>query len=113
LPTGQSPVDRLFALSPDLLCLVGADGYFKQLNPAFERTLGWPGTELLARPFIDFVHPDDSAVTQDAFLALLDGTSPEMVENRYRRLFDPVVFAALRKVVVRRHTLPFIDDLHA
>jgi putative two-component system response regulator len=29
------------------------------------------------------------------------------------RLLDPAVFAALRRVVVRRKTLPFIDDLHA
>lgn len=35
------------------------------------------------------------------------------LEAEVGRLLDPVVFAALRKVVVRRKTLTFIDDLHA
>jgi two-component system cell cycle sensor histidine kinase/response regulator CckA len=84
LPPGRSPADRLFALSPDLLCLVGTDGSFKQVNPAFERTLGWTEAELLARPFIDFVHADDRAATEAAFRAMLAGAPPEIVENRYR-----------------------------
>ena len=80
----QSPADRLFALSLDLLCLVGTDGCFKQVNPAFERALGWGEAELLARPFIDFVHPDDRAGTEKAFQALLAGAPPKTVENRFR-----------------------------
>jgi HD-GYP domain-containing protein (c-di-GMP phosphodiesterase class II) len=35
------------------------------------------------------------------------------LEAEVGRLLDPAVFAALRKVVVRRKTLTFIDDLHA
>jgi len=35
------------------------------------------------------------------------------LEAEVGRLLDPAVFVALQKVVVRRMTLPFIDDLHA
>ena len=39
--------------------IAGFDGYYKRVNPAFEQTLGYPSEELLSRPFLDFIHPDD------------------------------------------------------
>jgi PAS domain S-box-containing protein len=57
-------LDHLFAMSDDLMCIAGTDGYLKRLNPAWERTLGHPVEELLARPYIEFVHPDDLPSTQ-------------------------------------------------
>lgn len=51
--------DRLFEASLDLLCVIDDRGRFKNVNPAFEQTLGWRREELLSRPFIDFAHPHD------------------------------------------------------
>jgi PAS domain S-box-containing protein len=50
---------RLFELSLDAFCIAGFDGYLKLANPSFARMLGYTQEELLARPFIDNVHPDD------------------------------------------------------
>ncbi|MDP2999416.1 MAG: PAS domain S-box protein [Bryobacterales bacterium] len=51
--------NRFFTLSPGLLSIAGLDGYFRQLNPSWERTLGYTIQELKSKPFREFVHPDD------------------------------------------------------
>ena len=75
----------IFNLSLDLLCISGKDGYFKRVNPAFERTLGYTSDELTSRPFIDFVHPDDRANTEVAQGSLVRGDDIVQFENRYLR----------------------------
>lgn len=77
--------DRFFALSLDLLCIANADGYFTCVSPSFSRTLGWSDEELLGRPFLDFVHPDDRAATLREVERLLVAGEPVLqFENRYR-----------------------------
>ena len=77
--------ERLFDLSLDLLCIAGFDGYFKRLNPAFELTLGYTLEELLSRPFLEFVHPDDRAQTVEAMEVLGGETAVVRFEHRYVR----------------------------
>jgi two-component system, sensor histidine kinase and response regulator len=80
----EEELDRFFALSEDLLCIAGFDGYFKRLNPAWERILGFPLAELYASPYVDFVHPDDRAATVAAADTVGAGTTVLRFENRYR-----------------------------
>jgi PAS domain S-box-containing protein len=75
--------ERFFTLSLDLLGIAGTDGYFKRLNPAFSKTLGHDPAELLARPFLDFVHPDDRAATLQELQKLGQGEPTLQFENRY------------------------------
>ena len=75
--------DRFFELSIDLLCQLGFDSYFKRLNPAWERTLGWSIAELTSRPFIEFVHPDDRERTLAQNREVRAGGRALEFENRY------------------------------
>jgi PAS domain S-box-containing protein len=81
----ERELEGIFNLSLDLLCIAGKDGYFKRVNPAFERTLGYSSEELLAKPILDFVHPDDRGDTQEAHDGLVRGDEITQFENRYIR----------------------------
>lgn len=85
-PGARPAYDELlhfFDESPDLLCIAGFDGIFKRLNPAWEPTLGWTHAELLARPFLDFVIPDDRPATLVEMSRLAAGATTITFENRY------------------------------
>jgi PAS domain S-box-containing protein len=81
----ERQVDDIFDLSVDLLCVAGLDGYFKRVNPAFEHTLGYRAGELLSRPSLEFVHPDDRARTAEMVAALRERRHIAGFENRYIR----------------------------
>jgi len=74
--------DRLFNLSIDMMGVAGFDGYYKQVNPAFTKTLGWSKDELLRRPWLDLVHPDDQESTAHVAEELLKGKPLITFENR-------------------------------
>ena len=109
---------RFFELSLDLFCLAGLDGYFKQINQNFTRVLGYSTEELLRRPFIDFVHPDDRDQTQRVMVQLSQGLPVVQFENRYRDRWgnykwfqwtsksvpeEGIVFAVAREITERKH----------
>lgn len=51
--------EKLFTLSNDLVFVGGQDGFFKKVNPAFQRILGWDEQHLLNTSTLEFIHPDD------------------------------------------------------
>lgn len=80
----EEDLKRFFTLSLDMLCIAGFDGYFKKLNPAWGETLGYTLKELMAEPFIMFVHPDDREQTICVAEELTTGKTTVQFENRYR-----------------------------
>ena len=75
--------ERYFLVSIDMLCCLDFTGYFKRLNPAWEQALGFTIQELMSRPFIDFVHPDDRERTLKQNRAVRTGGQARAFENRY------------------------------
>ncbi|HEY9857541.1 MAG TPA: PAS domain S-box protein [Stenomitos sp.] len=91
-PTDLSPspaprsdeFERFFMLAFDMCCVASLDGFFRRVNPAFVRGLGYSEAELLARPFYEWLHPEDVAETAAEFARLSEGGAGRNYVNRYR-----------------------------
>jgi PAS domain S-box-containing protein len=92
--------ERLFALAPDPICVASFDGYLKRVNPAFEVVLGYSAEELLARPFVEFVHPEDRTATLGELKSLADGKPTRRFENRYVKKDGSIVWLSWKAVPV-------------
>jgi PAS domain S-box-containing protein len=79
----QAERDRILEVSPDMICILGMDGYFKYLNPAWEKNSGYTDEALMSGKFLDFVHPDDRAKTLREIESLAAGRRTVDFENRY------------------------------
>jgi two-component system sensor histidine kinase/response regulator len=79
----EADLAQFFTVSLDMLCIAGFDGYFKRLSPAWQSTLGWSEDELMARPFLSLVHPDDREATSAEASKLAMGAKTISFENRY------------------------------
>ena len=76
-------LDRAWRYARDLICVIRFDGSFLRLNPAWTATLGWVVDEMVDRPFMEFIHPDDRERTAAAMEGLTRGDSVTSFENRY------------------------------
>lgn len=86
LQRAENDMNRFFELSLDMFCIANFDGYFLRINSNFSRVLGYSNQELLARPFLDFVHHDDIAKTIRRMSVLKDGQPVVRFTNRYRAI---------------------------
>ncbi len=80
----EEQFSSFFTYALDLLCIAGMDGYFKRLNPAWEKVFGYTPQELCATPYLDFVHPDDRGATLAVAKQVEAGERVLKFENRYR-----------------------------
>ena len=81
----SSEFKNYFNLIPDLLCIATPEGYFKEINAAFIKELGYSEEELLDRPFLDFVHPDDKEKTIQVLSDInLKSAEIKFFRNRYK-----------------------------
>lgn len=113
-------------VSLDMQATAGFDGYYRRLNPAWERTLGHSLQELMSRPFIEFVHPDDRAKTVAEQAKLVSNTGLTLsfrnrylaADGSYRWLEwnarcvpqDALIYAAARDVTAQQHAEVAIRD---
>lgn len=76
--------EKLFKLSNDLIGVAGTDGYFKKINPALKKILGWEEDYFLNTSFYDFVHPDDLTSTRREIEKLASGEVTINFSCRFR-----------------------------
>ena len=74
---------RLLHLSPSFICITGRDGFFKFVNPAMEKLLGYSSQELLSRPILEFIHPEEHGPHDAGVAAQAAGGKTVNFENRY------------------------------
>ena len=127
-PPTEDDLREFLDLSIDMLCIAGVDGYFKHLNPAWEKTLGYSKEELLSRPYVDFVHPEDREATIAEAESLAAGRNTFTFENRYRckdgsykwlrwtgavRAEKGVIYASARDITPRKREEARLAAQHA
>src|SRR5713226_2824043 len=108
--------NRFINLSVDMFCIAGFDGFFKSLNPSFEKTLGFTAEELLAKPYLEFIHPDDRQATtvqahrvethevlafENRYLCK-DGSYKWLLWNAVSVLEQEVIYAVARDITERK-----------
>ena len=99
--------EPFFELSPDLLCIAGFDGYFKRINPAVSKTLGYSMEELYSRPINDFVYHDDKDVTTKVREQLTQNDPLFNFENRYVTKSGEIVWLSWTSLPVSNDKLVF------
>lgn len=117
LQRAETDLVRFFELSLDLFCIAGFDGFFRRVNSNFLRVLGYSEKELISRPFLEFVHPDDRGDTVAVMSQLRVGQPVVEFQNRYHATdgtwrclewtaksvpADEIIFAVARDVTNRR-----------
>lgn len=76
---------KAWDVSPELLCVINADGHFETTNPAWQKTLGWTEAEMGAKGFRSLVHPQDLPASLKAWADAIERQQPVLhFENRYR-----------------------------
>jgi PAS domain S-box-containing protein len=75
--------ELFFELSEDLICIAGFDGFFKRINPAVSKLLGYTNEELFSKPINDFVYQDDKEATAKGREGLTKNKPLLNFENRY------------------------------
>ena len=76
--------EQFFNLSMDMLGTIDFEGNFRDLNPAWERSLGYTAEELRSHPLVDLVHPEDREATRTETARLEAGELTVNFENRCR-----------------------------
>jgi two-component system, NarL family, sensor kinase len=121
VPTEE--LDQFFNVSLDLLCIANTDGYFLRLNPVWEKVLGYTREDLMAKRFLEFVHPDDLDRTRQAVSTLASHQKVISFENRYRskdgtyrslewnaESAGHLIYAAARDVTERKRFLLALEE---
>jgi PAS domain S-box-containing protein len=116
-------LDKLFAHSIDMLCILSKDGRFIKINSEWENVLGYKASETEGLHYTDLVHPDDIGKTLEAFASLLNNDKPDSFTNRYKHkngtyrwlewkgfVDETLLFASVRDITVEIETSKKLEE---
>ncbi len=78
----ETEYNQIFQQVPDIICTVGIDGYFRKINPAMCKLMEYTEEELLSRPIVKLIHPEEQSKLMDSLETLNKGTDSYYFENR-------------------------------
>ncbi len=99
--------ELFFELSLDLFCIAGfEDGYFKRINPAVSKLLGYSKEELFSKPISDFIYYEDKTTTASTRNEL---TLKSLInfENRYVTKSGEIVWLSWTSMYIKTNALVF------
>ena len=114
-----------FEQTPDLVCIAGKDGFFRNVNLAVIDKLGYSREELMASPITTFMYPEDRDITKQEREKLLRGEALVNFQNRYvakngsiiwldwTSIYFPdkeIVFAIAKDITVRKQLEKDIEE---
>ena len=100
-------LDPFFESSADLLIIAGFDGYFKRINPAVVKLLGYSMNELLTTPIDDFIHPEDREITIGYRENIKKNVPLLYFENRYITKSGKVVWLSWTSIPIESERLVY------
>lgn len=120
--------DHFFQQSIDLLCIMGPDGYLRRINSAWEKCLGFKESDIIEKPIIDMIHPEDQPRVWEKFKELLSTKKVEGLELRLRTKLgaykwiswnaivsedDQLIYSASREITAQKISLVSLMTLYS
>lgn len=117
--------NQFIKLSLDMFCTLGSDGFFKSINPSWQKVLGFSTRELLEKSRFEFIHPDDREATATEVRKILEHGVSRSFENRYlckdgtykwflwNAVYAPkqqLIYAAARDITERKNAEVIVRD---
>lgn len=100
-------IDLFVQLSPDMICIAGYDGFFRKVNPAVSKTLGYTRDELLSKPINDFVYIEDKVATVESRESVKRSIPLINFENRYVTKSGEIVWLSWTSIGIEEQELVF------
>ena len=100
-------LDQFIQLSPDMICIAGYDGFFRKINPAVSKTLGYTQEELLVKPINDFVYTEDKIATIESRESVKRSIPLINFENRYVTKSGEIVWLSWTSIGIEEQQLVF------
>ena len=104
---GAYHFDNFFNISADFICIAGFDGYFKRINPAVSKALGYSEEELYANPISSFVYEPDLKITLETREQVYKNKPLLNFENRYLTKSGAIVWLSWTSMPIESEKLVY------